>query len=152
MFRAFYVMALWDVRVWAGAAGIVHELEVLDDHIVQSCFDDTVSVQYDFPVGAECGPYMEVAVTKAEVFGVTRCESVSHFGDGSGENVGQIVHQNNVGLGPCRRQVDCILEGISFLLVKVLQATRDKQFNIFVVNFVIPHVQQELSALGFVLP
>ena len=145
-------MVLWGICVWASVVGVVNGLEVSDNPTVQSFFDNEVSEQHELPASVECGPHREVAVTKAAVFGVPRRESGSHFGTGSGEDVGQIVHHNLVDLGPSRRQVYFILERISFVLVEVLQALRDTQFNICVVNFDIPCVQQESYKLGFVLP
>ena len=80
-----------------------------------------------------------------------RSESGSHFSNEASKVVGQIVYLNLIGLGPSRCQVDCMLEGFSFLQVKVLKAAGDKQFNICIVNFTISHVQQESSELGFIL-
>ena len=74
-----------------------------------------------------------------------RSESGSHFSNEASEDVDQIVNQILLSLGQSRCQVDCILEGSSFLLVKVLKASGDEQFDIFIVNFAIPHMQQESS-------
>ena len=83
-----YGTALWDVRGWADAVGVVDVLEVSKGLIEQSIFNNTVSEKHDFPAGTEYSAHREVAVTWAAVYGVTQRESDTHFGNEAGDDIG----------------------------------------------------------------
>ena len=54
---------------------------------------------------------------RQQLFGLRHGDSGSHFSNGASDDVGQIVHQNIVGLGPSRYQGDCAHGELDFFVV-----------------------------------